>query len=295
MDDIPGDSPQRAPNSQLVDTVDVAHGADTELGIAEGTVLHDRSVLRLRPVAGGADIALEPIRLPEHGAAFQAAPEPVEVQRPADAADPAVGFANLRRLYCRFGKRAVDLLLGLLLLLALLPALLIVTVVLRVHLGKGVLFRQRRVGRDGKPFTMVKFRTMRHSRRQQQAEFDGPDRRLTHKSAVDPRHTRIGRLLRRTSLDELPQIVHVVTGRMSLVGPRPELEEIVDLYDLWDHPRHLVKPGITGLWQVGRRNEGELLHECVDDDLLYVSSISLTTDLKILARTGAVLLRAGGR
>ena len=100
-------------------------------------------------------------------------------------------------------------------------------------------------------------------------------------------------MLRRTSLDELPQLVNVVMGDMALIGPRPELETVVEARDLRDHPRHLVKPGITGLWQVSEAR-GELLHENLHHDETYVRMVSLRTDLRILGRTVVALLRGTG-
>lgn len=142
---------------------------------------------------------------------------------------------------------------------------------------------------------MYKFRTMRHSRRSATASaYSGPERRSTHKHPADPRHTAVGRFFRKTSLDELPQLVHVVTGKMSLVGPRPELSSVVDAHGLRDHPRHTVRPGLTGPWQVTRRAEHVPLHECFDDDIDYVEHLSFRGDMAILARTvGAVVHGTG--
>jgi lipopolysaccharide/colanic/teichoic acid biosynthesis glycosyltransferase len=127
---------------------------------------------------------------------------------------------------------------------------------------------------------------------------EGRCRRHNHKSPHDPRHTRLGRFLRRTSLDELPQLVNVARGELSLVGPRPELPEVVSRYESWQHARHFVKPGITGLWQVTERRSGEPMHLHVDTDLLYIRSVSPLNDLRILARTLPAALggdRATGR
>jgi lipopolysaccharide/colanic/teichoic acid biosynthesis glycosyltransferase len=110
-------------------------------------------------------------------------------------------------------------------------------------------------------------------------------RRRTHKTDSDPRHTRLGRFLRRTSLDELPQLLNVLRGELSLVGPRPELPEVVDRYESWQHARHGVKPGITGLWQVTDRANGEPMHLHVRRDLEYIQRLSVGTDLMILALT----------
>jgi lipopolysaccharide/colanic/teichoic acid biosynthesis glycosyltransferase len=191
--------------------------------------------------------------------------------------------------YERVLKPLVDRAGGLLLLLALSPVLLAVAVCVLVSLGRPVLYRQERVGLYGRPFTVLKFRSMKPDRRREQRPFDGPDRRRTHKTTQDPRHTKVGRVLRRYSLDELPQLWNVLRGELSLVGPRPELIGIVDRYEPWQHQRHAVKPGMTGLWQVTERGNG-LMHEHTDVDLRYVASVSLLTDLKILVLTVPVVL-----
>jgi lipopolysaccharide/colanic/teichoic acid biosynthesis glycosyltransferase len=135
---------------------------------------------------------------------------------------------------------------------------------------------------------------MHEDRRQRSPEnHDGPDRRVTHKTTEDPRHTPLGRVLRRFSLDELPQLWNVLRGEMSVVGPRPELPLVVDRYHQWQHLRHLVKPGITGLWQVSER--GDLaMHECVETDIEYVRRVSLLTDITIIARTIPAAVRGTG-
>jgi lipopolysaccharide/colanic/teichoic acid biosynthesis glycosyltransferase len=194
-------------------------------------------------------------------------------------------------LYVRRLKALIDGLLATVTLLILLPVMLLIALAVRISLGKGVLFRQQRVGRDGKPFTVLKFRTMVHDRRQAAAPIDFADRRKTHKHAHDPRLTGTGRFLRTWSLDELPQLVNVVKGDMSLVGPRPELESIVAGYEPWQHARHVVKPGLTGLWQTEARGK-VAMQDCVQLDIDYASSVSLALDVKILARTPFALVGA---
>jgi lipopolysaccharide/colanic/teichoic acid biosynthesis glycosyltransferase len=188
-------------------------------------------------------------------------------------------------------KRALDFLISLALLLALAPALLLIAVAVVLDSRGPILFRQTRVGQYGRPFAMLKFRTMRGERRRRNAgPPDGsPDRRRRHKSFGDPRVTRVGRLLRRTCLDELPQLINVVMGDMSLVGPRPELPIIVSTYQTWQHQRHVVAPGITGWWQVNRDSD-RLMHESTELDIYYVLHYSLVLDLRILACTlGAII------
>ena len=187
--------------------------------------------------------------------------------------------------YVRYGKPVLDRLLGTIGLLLMLPLLLVVAIAVRLSLGPGILYSQQRVGLRGKPFTMHKFRTMRPDRRVAQTSVGIADRRVCHKRDDDPRHTTVGRILRKFSLDELPQLWNVVCGQMSLVGPRPELVEVVRTkYEPWQHRRHYVKPGITGLWQVSARGEG-LMYTHTDVDLEYLERLSLRTDLRILAMT----------
>ena len=194
-------------------------------------------------------------------------------------------FVRRRGLYERLGKPIFDRLVALALLVLVLPTMAIVALVVWLSLGRPVVLRQARVGLGGVHFTVYKFRTMRPDRRAPRNEsFPGADRRMTHKHPDDPRLTPAGRVLRKLSLDELPQLWNVVRGDMSLVGPRPELPMIVARYENWQHRRHAVRPGITGLWQVSVRGEGEM-HEHVDVDIDYVERLSFREDLRILLRT----------
>jgi lipopolysaccharide/colanic/teichoic acid biosynthesis glycosyltransferase len=188
-------------------------------------------------------------------------------------------------------KRAIDVLVSFLALVLIAPLLLLIALAVVIDSRGPVLYRQTRIGHQGRQFDMLKFRTMRSERRRRA---NGPpegeaERRRRHKSIADPRVTRIGRVLRRTCFDELPQLLNVLIGEMSLVGPRPELPSIVDTYEPWQHLRHLVTPGITGWWQVNRAAD-QLMHEATELDIYYVQNHSLSLDLKILARTiGAVI------
>ena len=173
-------------------------------------------------------------------------------------------------IYDRFFKRCIDLVGSLFCLVVLLPVIAGVALAVRLMLGPNIFFCQERVGRNGKTFRMIKFRSMQHDRRSDNADYNGSDRRQTHKSLNDPRHTPVGRFIRKWSLDELPQLFNVVKGDMSLVGPRPELVRVAQAHNLVDHPRHLVRPGITGLWQVSRERSS-LLHENVHIDTEYVT------------------------
>ncbi len=196
--------------------------------------------------------------------------------------------------YARWVKPVIDPVGALLVLLAISPLLLVVWLAVFVQLGRPVFLWQDRIGRDGLVFRMLKFRTMRPDRRGDRSEADidrweGMERRIRHKVADDPRLVPVGRFLRRWSLDELPQLVNVVKGDMSLVGPRPELTAIVDRYEPWQHARHAVKPGMTGLWQVTERGNG-LMHEHTEVDLAYCRRVTLWGDLRILLLTPVVAL-----
>jgi lipopolysaccharide/colanic/teichoic acid biosynthesis glycosyltransferase len=158
-----------------------------------------------------------------------------------------------------------------------------------------VLFRQQRIGKDGKPFTMLKFRSMvvdAESQRAQLASLSDRDG-LMFKMRDDPRVTKVGSWLRRYSLDELPQLMNVVAGSMSLVGPRPPLPEEVAQYGDDVRRRLLVLPGVTGLWQVSGRADLSW-EESVRLDLRYVDNWSLASDLLILWKTGRAVLGGGG-
>ncbi len=198
--------------------------------------------------------------------------------------------------YDRFVKRTLDIVAASILLIVLAPLIATVALAVRLTMGSKVLFFQERVGRGGRAFRMVKFRSMRHDRRasaMDEEEWDGQDRRLTHKTSADPRHTQVGRFIRKWSLDELPQLFNVLRGHMSLVGPRPELVQVAMRHGLIDHPRHLVRPGITGLWQVSD-SRSSLLHENVHIDLEYVRKVSFLGDCRILLRTFGSVVKVRG-
>jgi exopolysaccharide biosynthesis polyprenyl glycosylphosphotransferase len=183
-------------------------------------------------------------------------------------------------------KRLIDLALGALALIVLAPVLAVIGLWIRLVDGGPVLFHQTRVGLHGRPFSVVKFRTMSPDAEERLDELR--ERNEIHGQAFkvtdDPRLTRNGRFLRATSLDELPQLWNVIRGEMSLVGPRPPLPREVDGYDLWHRRRLSMKPGITGLWQVqGRRFED--FDRWVELDLAYIDRWSMWLDLKIMFRT----------
>jgi exopolysaccharide biosynthesis polyprenyl glycosylphosphotransferase len=163
--------------------------------------------------------------------------------------------------------------------------------------GGPVFFRQERVGKNGNRFRMLKFRSMIPDADKQMAALSVVERtegnEVMFKLANDPRITRVGGFLRRYSLDELPQLVNVLRGDMSLVGPRPPLPREVEQYEAHVNRRFLVKPGITGLWQVSGRSDLDW-ETSVRLDLFYVENWSLTRDMQILAKTLTAVLRSDG-
>ncbi len=181
-------------------------------------------------------------------------------------------------------KRSLDVLIAAISLVVLSPLLFAVAIAIRVQDGAPVLFRQGRVGVNGRPFRVVKFRTMVIDAEQRQVEVHpGADPRQFRMDS-DPRVTTTGRWLRRTSLDELPQLWNVLRGEMSLVGPRPALPSEVGAYDIWHRRRLSMKPGITGLWQVTARRDDDFERRA-SLDLDYIDRWSIWLDVKILLRT----------
>jgi lipopolysaccharide/colanic/teichoic acid biosynthesis glycosyltransferase len=179
-------------------------------------------------------------------------------------------------------KRGIDVLGSAVALLALSPAFLAISLVLLVSQGSPLLFRQERAGYQGKAFLIRKFRTMSMAR--------GPDGQLLPDA---DRVTAAGRWLRRTSLDELPEVVNILAGEMSFVGPRPLPVGYLPLYDETQRRRHHVKPGLTGLAQIHGRNR-LTWEERFAYDVCYVDNLSLLLDLKIMLRTVSVVVRGRG-
>ena len=203
------------------------------------------------------------------------------------------GVQRDRRFYPSV-KRALDLIVAGLLLIVLCPLFGLIALAIVLDSRGPPLFRQTRIGVLGRPFEMLKFRTMISERRVRRATppLGMVERRRVHKSPYDPRVTQVGRPLRRTCLDELPQLWNVLHGDVSLVGPRPELPQIVERYEAWQHARHVVAPGITGWWQVNR--DDRLMHQATELDLHYVQHQSFWFDVMILAKTVRVLIRGIG-
>lgn len=193
-----------------------------------------------------------------------------------------------------WAKRGFDLTLCLLATPLLLPLLLLCAIAVRIDSPGPVFFTQQRTGRHGKRFAMFKFRTMQRNAEEMKAELahlnvlPWPDFKIPN----DPRITRVGRFLRRTSLDELPQVLNVVRGEMSLVGPRPT-SFAAATYSLWHTERLEVPPGITGLWQIRGRNH-TTFDERLRMDIDYVRHMSFGLDIKILLWTALAVVRRSG-
>jgi lipopolysaccharide/colanic/teichoic acid biosynthesis glycosyltransferase len=192
-------------------------------------------------------------------------------------------------------KRAMDLAVSITVLTLFSPLLLLSALLILVDSGRPVFFRQRRVGKEGVPFTMLKFRTMVADAEERLAELIDIEKldEPAFKIPDDPRVTGVGKYLRRTSIDELPQLFNVLRGEMSLVGPRPEEEAVVALYDERQRGRLAIKPGLTGPMQVYGR--GDLTFEerlAMERD--YLDNLSLLTDLQILMRTPRAIMRGEG-
>ena len=201
------------------------------------------------------------------------------------------------------GKRTFDVVMASMLLIVLSPVMLAAYLAVRATSPGGAVFRQVRVGALERPFVLLKFRTMvrgcsqeSHQSfvRQMMAGDDPRQRDGLYKLDHDPRVTPVGRLLRRTSIDELPQLVNVLRGDMSLVGPRPALPWEVELFPISAFSRFLVLPGLTGLWQISGRNRLTML-EGLRLDVEYVTRCALSTDLLIICRTPLTMLRGGAR
>jgi exopolysaccharide biosynthesis polyprenyl glycosylphosphotransferase len=196
----------------------------------------------------------------------------------------------------RFAKRAFDLVFATGLVLVLAPLFIVVAVLIKVSSRGPVFYGQERIGLSGEPFTMLKFRSMVTDADAHLAELlaaQGTDDRPLFKVKDDPRVTRVGRVLRRYSIDELPQLLNVLRGHMSLVGPRPQRDGEVRLYDSKAGRRLVVKPGMSGLWQVSGRSNLSW-EDSIRLDLYYVENWSITNDIIILLRTARAVVGADG-
>lgn len=195
----------------------------------------------------------------------------------------------------RFVKRTFDLVIAGVSTLLLFPLLAFIALLIKLDSSGPIFYRHKRVGENGRPFHMYKFRTMIPEADQllpQMTEVNSQGQ-LFFKRPDDPRVTRVGHFLRRASLDELPQLLNVLKGDMSLVGPRPELPWLVERYEPWQRKRFAVPQGMTGWWQVNGRSD-KPMHLHTEDDLYYVQNYSLWMDIFILLKTPWVVLRGKG-
>jgi len=192
-------------------------------------------------------------------------------------------------------KRAMDILMALVAIIATAPLMLVVAIAVKLDSRGPIIFRQTRVGKNGQPFTFYKFRSM-------QVDADAQIKELlllnetggaTFKITNDPRRTRVGKFIRRTSLDELPQFFNILFGHMSFVGPRPPIDREVEKYQEWHYRRLEVTPGLTGLWQVSGRSK-LTFEDMVKLDIYYAENWSLWLDIKILLRTIPAVIRGEG-
>jgi lipopolysaccharide/colanic/teichoic acid biosynthesis glycosyltransferase len=219
---------------------------------------------------------------------------PVVAIDPGIAVLPRTGYLAASRWQLAV-KRAMDVVVSGVALVVLAPLFVVITVAVLTTSRGGLLYKQDRIGQHGEMFRFWKFRSMRANAHEEKStlwglnEQDGP----IFKIRKDPRVTRVGRILRRLSLDELPQLVHVFTGRMSLVGPRPHLPEEVAAYSPRAQQRLAAKPGITCIWQVSGRSDLDF-ETWIDLDLEYVHTWNLRQDLRLLAKTVPAVVSGRG-
>lgn len=201
-----------------------------------------------------------------------------------------------RRIFYHSIKRLFDFVLGVLGIIGLSPAFLVIAIIIKKDdFSAPVFYKQARLGLNGRKFKIYKFRSMivdadKHLEElKQYNEIEG----AMFKMKDDPRVTKIGKILRKTSLDELPQLINVIRGEMSLVGPRPPLPAEVEEYSDYDKQRLLVVPGCTGLWQVSGRNEVNF-NEMVELDLEYIEKSGMWYDLKLILKTIKIMIVPNG-
>ncbi len=197
--------------------------------------------------------------------------------------------------YQRMTKRAFDVLVTLVSMIAALPAMGIIALLVRLTSPGPIFYRAKRAGENGRIFEMLKFRTMVHNADQllSQVAMQDPQGNTIFKVQDDPRVTPLGRFLRKTSMDELPQLFNVLRGDMSLVGPRPEMPVLVDQYQPWQRKRFAVPQGMTGWWQIHGRSD-KPMHLHTEEDLYYVQHYTIWLDLQIIMKTIWVVLRGKG-
>jgi exopolysaccharide biosynthesis polyprenyl glycosylphosphotransferase len=221
----------------------------------------------------------------------RASAQPRVTVLPRPAVHPTTGLTRSQRLM----KRSFDITVSALVLLAVLPVLAVIAVAIKLSSPGPILFKQERVGENGRMFRIYKFRSMVKNAEALQTQVNATDAEgnTIHKRRNDPRVTKIGKIIRKTSLDELPQLINVIKGDMSLVGPRPELPWLVAQYEPWQYRRFDVPQGITGWWQVNGRSD-KPCHLNTDQDLYYIQHYSFWLDIKILLMTIPALLKGKG-
>jgi exopolysaccharide biosynthesis polyprenyl glycosylphosphotransferase len=268
----------------------VIEGHDvTQVIVALPPALHEKVLVTLDQCRGG-------------GLTFKVIPDMYEMRLSLVDTDTVLGIPliGLREVsiqgWNRVVKRAIDVVVSAVALSVLSPFMLALAAIIKLESPGGpVIFRHTRVGKDGSTFTMFKFRSMRpnaadeRARLEEQNEASGP----IFKIRQDPRLTRVGRFIRRYSIDEIPQLMNVLRGDMSLVGPRPPVPSEVEQYEEWHRRRLAVSPGMTGLWQVSGRSELDF-DEMVMYDVYYIEHWALSLDFRILLRTIPTVLGGGG-
>ncbi len=197
--------------------------------------------------------------------------------------------------YQRMLKRSFDLVVTALLLIPALPIMALASLLILLDDGRPILFTQKRAGENGRLFKIYKFRTMVRGADglRKDVETLDDEGNLIHKHPDDPRVTRVGKFLRRFSLDEMPQFFNILTGHMSLVGPRPELPDLVEKYQPWQRKRFAIPQGLTGWWQIHGRSD-KPMHLHTEDDLYYIQNYSIWLDIEICIKTAWIILRGRG-
>ncbi len=186
-----------------------------------------------------------------------------------------VTHKRLSTFYAKHGKYLLDFVAAFLLILIFSPLMILIAILIKLSSRGPIFFSHKRVGFKNKLFVILKFRSL---------HIDTPSYSEKPDSNDDIRITSIGKWIRKTSLDELPQLFNVLKGDMSLVGPRPEMPFLAEKYEEWENQRHLVRPGMTGLWQLSPRRRGSI-RDGISVDLDYIENLSLWNDFKILLRT----------
>jgi exopolysaccharide biosynthesis polyprenyl glycosylphosphotransferase len=290
---VPGDGPATVSRPILGTLDDIEAVLHTRVVDEVAVCLPATAAVYSEPVSRLAADEGKTVRIPVH---------PVEDRRQSVTQEEFDGFLVRSMVHDHqhelglVAKRLVDIAGALAGLVLLSPVLIVTAAAIRLRQGSKVLFCQTRVGLHGRSFTIYKFRTMVPDAEARLSDVAHLNMRNGHafKALDDPRITSLGMFLRRSSLDELPQLWNVLKGEMSLVGPRPPLPHEVERYDVWHRRRLSMKPGITGLWQVEARQEPEF-DRWVECDLSYIDRWSLGLDFKILARTIPAVLAGTGR